>query len=566
MSLKVIGLGLDGATFDLLLPWFAEGKLPNLKQFSEESARGPLASTIPYMSPPAWTSFCTGVNPGKHGIFDFVEPRGENYDLNFCNAASRLCPSLWGRLSAAGKKVGVINVPMTYPPEEVNGFLISGMEAPGTQSRFAYPPDLYDMIRKQVGEYNMHGDYNTTQAPEIYLQNVFATIDNQVETAKFLLSRFDLDFFFFVFGSTDRIQHFFWKYIDPLHPLYDAAEAEKYGDAIYRVYEAVDRCVGELFSLFPEDSVRFIMSDHGAGPYHKIVHLDRWLSREGLLAFKSQKGMRNGVMSLARSSYLQARKYLPRELKDLLKSKFPQVRQGLESKFLVDHIDWHRTRAFSLGIETTHIYINTTDRFSAGCVAPGNEYEALRRQISARLSELEDPETGEQIVSQVYCKEELFHGPALAKAPDLIVLWKDDKYITRRSYGSGEVGSDLIVDSNLRYGEIGELMRLEQTGTHRRHGIFMIRRPGVVIPGEVAGTGIMDLAPTILHLMGQAVPEDMDGSVLSGILSPEFLHARPVKYDGDKDQQNPGEGQTGRFNPEEEELVRQRLASLGYIE
>jgi predicted AlkP superfamily phosphohydrolase/phosphomutase len=563
--LKVFGFGLDGGTLDLLVPWFDEGKLPTLRRLHEEGARARLVSTIPYLSPPAWASFFTGKNPGKHGVYDFIEHRPASYELRFCNGSTVRARTLWRILSEAGKRVGVINVPMTYPPEPVNGFLISGMECPGTQARYTHPPELARTLRKRLGEYNMHGDYYTPAGPEVYLKSVFETIDNQVAAADFLLAENELDFFFFCFGSTDRIQHFFWKFIDPSHPLYREDEARRFGDSIYQVYAAVDRSIERLLGRVPEDAAILVMSDHGAGGYSKIVYLDRWLEREGFLAYKGSGGAGGRLRAAGKRAYVELRKYLPRAAKDFLKSRLASVRQSIESSLLVSHIDWPRTRAFSLGIEATHVYVNRKDRFPQGTVEPGAEYDSVCDEIRRRLLELVDPETGERIVERVFRKQELYSGPAIEQAADLFVVWKGDVYITRRSYGPERGGAGgAVVDGNLRYGEIGELMSLEQTGTHRRDGIFMLRRPGVVKPVALDRPDLVDLAPTILHLMGQPVPDDMDGRVLTEAFEEAYLRDHPVRTVSAGD----GDRPSGRseFDAEDERQLHDRLSKLGYIE
>ena len=341
----------------------------------------------------------TGKNPGKHGIYDFVQHKDNSYEIFFCNAATRKAKSLWKILSENDKWVGVINVPMTYPPEEVKGFLISGMEAPGVQSQFTYPATLYKELKDATGEYNLHGDYYTRFGPEVYLKNVFETIESQCRAAKYLLKNHPWDFFFFVFGSTDRIQHFFWKYIDPKHPGYKKEEAEKYGDYILKVYEAVDREIGEFLSIIPQNTLIFVMSDHGAGGYHKIIHLDRWLFKEGYLKYQHQK--RNISKEVFKKVYVQTRKYFPRFLKDALKSYFPEFRTKIESNLILSNIDWQKTKVFSLGIEATHVFINEEGRFPMGIVKSGREYEELREEVIRKLYELKDPSTGEKVVAKI---------------------------------------------------------------------------------------------------------------------------------------------------------------------
>lgn len=558
---KVFGIGLDGATYDLLLPWFKEGKLPTLKKIYENGANGVLRSSIPYMSPTAWTSFMTGQNPGKHGIYDFTQFKENSYEIFFSNASTRRSKSLWKILSDHGKKVIVINVPMTYPPEKVNGILISGMEAPGVQSVFTYPHSIYKELVKEIGEYNLHGDYYTRFGPEVYLERAYETINNQSEAARYLLKNKEWDFFFFVFGTTDRIQHFFWKYIDPEHPNYTVEEAEKYGDYIYRIYKLVDEKTKELLELVPDDSLNFIMSDHGAGSYHTIVHIDKWLHNENYLAFENKKNP--FLKDLVKSSYVKMRKYFPRQVKDLLKSRIPSLRRAIESKLLMDDIDWSKSKVFSTGVEATHLYINTKERFPMGIVNAGNDYDVLVKELMDKLYQLKDPRTGEKVIERIYKREELYDGGYSHNTPDLFIRWKDDKYITRKSYEKDFSNPDNIFDANLKHGEIGELMSLEQSGTHKEDGIIMVSGKNINNI-SIENAHIMDIAPTLLAGLGLPIPEDMDGKVLDGLFHESFLKENPIGYSSESTSVEKADSEV--YSKEDEEAIKERLKQLGYLD
>lgn len=567
---KVVVIGLDGATFDLIKPWLTEGKLPTLNRLLKGGVHGKLLSTLPPLSPQAWTSFMTGKNPGKHGIFEFTEFKPYSYEIRFTNASSRCGKSLWRILSDHGKSVGVINVPMTYPPEQVNGFLVAGFEAPGVHSNFTYPSNLYGKIKKHVGEYDIHGDYWTTKGPDFYIERTLNAIDNHGQVTKYLLNNYDLDFFMPVFGSTDRIQHFCWKYIDPSHPKHILLEKDKYGDAILRVYEKVDGLIEEYLQCIEGDKTVVIMSDHGAGPYYKIVYIDKWLEQQGLLKYKKvdntlARHANHLFFALTKAFYLQLRKHLPRNVKDWLKGSMPEIRHKIESHLILSNIDWRRTKAFSMGVETTLIYINLKGRFPLGTVEPGDDYERLRDLIIHRLRNLRDPETNEAVVGDIYRKEEIYHGPCLQKAPDLIIIWKNYEYITRRHYGPAvSLGDGEIISSELQVGEVGELMALEQTGSHRPEGIVIFSGKHIKRGAELYGAKITDISPTILHLMGLPIPEDIDGRVLLDVFEKEFVDSYPVRYIKPSEEDRfPARPDT--YSEEEARSIEKRLKDLGYL-
>ncbi len=567
-SPRVFALGLDGATFDLLEPWFAEGKLPTLARLYREGTRARLQSVVPYLSPQAWTSFMTGKNPGKHAVWDFIVHLPDSYEIQFANAASRRAVSLWKMLGDAGKKVCVVNVPMTFPPEPVNGYLISGMEAPGVFANFAYPPDLYARMKRELGGYNMHGDYWIQGTPEEYLTRLHGTIADQAEAVRWLLRQEPWDFFMMVFGSTDRVQHHFWAQMDATHPRHDPQAPAAHRSAIYDVYARLDDEIARFLEALPPDTVVLVMSDHGAGPYHKIVYLDRWLESQGFLHYKlpahsAAWNPARWMFHATEEFYLRLRSALPRGVKDWLKSNLPTARRVVESYLLTSSIDWEKTTAFSLGIESTRIFVNRDGRFPHGFVKAGAEYDAVIARLKDGLLALRDPDTGEPLVENVYHASELYSGPYLAEAADLVVQWKGDLYITRRSYGPED--ADRIVDDNLMVGEVGRLMSIPQTGTHRRDGIFLLHGPGVAANCDLGEVGIMDLAPTLLFLLGQPVPEDMDGHVVTAAFSEAFHAARGAV------QFRPGTGWDAGsgdlWTPAEDEAaVRERLRGLGYIE
>ncbi len=571
---KIFGIGLDGATFDLLIPWFDKGLLPNLARIYSEGVSGELASTIPPLSPQAWTSFMTGKNPGKHGIFDFTEPKPGSYEIRFTTANSRRGRSLWKILSDEGRKVGIVNVPMTFPAEEVNGFLISGFDAPGVYSNFVYPPGLYNEIKRNVGEYDLHGDFWTMQGPAQYQERILATIDNQSGAVKYLLKRYEWDFFFTVFGSTDRVQHFYWKYCDPTYPGYCPEEGKKYGNAILKVYEKIDTIIGEYLEMINDDVTLMVMSDHGAGPYHRVIFLDQWLSDNGFLCYKDEQQskkrsyshLNDAGYSLAKGAYLALRKYLPRSVKDWLKSKLPEVRHKIESHLMFTKIDFSKTKAFPWGIEASYIYINKKDTFPSGIVELGQEYEQVRNSIIDGISRLKDPDTGEKVVHRIYAREEIFHGACLEKAPDIIIMWKNCEYITRQSYGLSSVGEKYkYISSNLRTGEVGKLMSLEQTGAHRSHGIMMFSGRPFESGKKVRHSRIVDIAPTVLYQMGIPIPRDMDGKILNDVFKKEYLASHPPRYTDAPDSDSKSDD-AGTYTEGESREVAERLRNLGYIE
>ena len=258
--------GLDGATFELFDPWIMVGKLPVIGQCLREGTRSTLRSTPLSNSAQAWSSFITGKNPGKHGIYDFFERVPDGYGVRFLNASFRKGKSLWRLASDAGRRVGVMNVPITYPAEPVNGFLIPGLDAPGMDNRFAYPRGLMDEIDQQVGRYVLEAGiwgYIRRGKPEAALEKLLEMARVRTATASYLLKTKKWDLFVVVYTATDKAQHHFWKYIDPSRP--EFLSTQPHGSAILQVYQQIDQGIARLIQAAGDATV-IVMSDHGAGP------------------------------------------------------------------------------------------------------------------------------------------------------------------------------------------------------------------------------------------------------------------------------------------------------------
>ena len=546
---KVFVIGIDGATFDLIKPWINEGRLPNIANIMRNGVHGLLKSTIHPLTAPAWTSFMTGKNPGKHGVFDFIIKVPGSYNVKLVDSRMRGAESLWNILGAKGKKVGVMNVPLNYPPEKVNGFLISWMDAPGTDCEFTYPAELHNEIKKHIGKYVLTVNFNL--GLDDYIKDIFNMIENRAAAADYLMKAKEWDFFMVLFSATDYVQHAFWKYMDKNHPGYIPELAKKYGNVIRDVYEKVDEKVGYLINALPKDVNLLIVSDHGAGPLKGVVNLNRWLEQKGLLRFKKDK--RHFAIKILRKSFIVLKRRLPVRIKGLLKSMIPEARDMLESKFLSSSIDWENTKAFAYGAYG-NIWINLKGREANGIVKP-SELHALEDYICAELLKLTDNK-GHKVVEKVYKKEELYRGDFTDRAPDLIVRWVDYAYHSRQRFGEEE--KEIFMDAQKM-----PLTNLEMNGFHRMDGIFIATGAGIRKGVEITGAEIIDMSPTILYMMGLPIPEDMDGKVLNNIFKSECCEEGKIRTEktapGAK--KNDYEG----YSESEAKKVEERLKNLGYI-
>jgi predicted AlkP superfamily phosphohydrolase/phosphomutase len=551
-------IGLDGATFRIALPLVKEGRLPTLEKLMENGVWGDLESTIHPLSPQAWASFMTGKNPGKHGIFEFIEHKSKSYDLQYLNGGFVQGKKLWEILSDADKKVCVINVPFTYPPDKVNGCLISGLDAPGRHSSFCHPPELMAELTEKFGPYQLR-QHPYKAKPETYLQEIFEQFDYILKVAKYLKAKEAWDLFVVVFESTDLVQHFFWHYAFPEEFGIPPTENQDLSEAIYSVYKRIDEGLGELLDLTGSDETVMVMSDHGFSPCRKVFFMDHWLQEQGYLNYETKE---RKAYAFTHFLHLAFQKYFPNTFKSRLNSLIPGIKDRFRSYLTTATIDWEHTRAFSLGIDSTNIFVNLEGRFAQGIVHRGREYESLRDEIAGRLKDLTDPDTGEAIVEKVYRREELYHGDCLSKAPDLLVTWKDFEYNTRRGYG---VEGGTLLGSSLEFSDVSGYSSLQKSGTHHVNGIFIADGPEINNGVQVEGARIIDLSPTILYLLGVSVPGDMDGRIMEEIIREDFLRTHPVQVSSADDV---GDGQVGHstYGEQEEEYIRDKLRGLGYID
>lgn len=551
-SKKVFAIGIDGGTLELVKPWAKSGKLPTFARIMDQGALGELESTIPPITGPAWTSFMTGKNPGGHGIGDWMRRVDGDYRLTPVNTTDIKSRLFWDLLGQAGKRVGIINVPITYPPRPVNGFLISGLLTPRGNQDFTYPPELAQELQQELGSYQVHlSQFYAKGRVELFLQDLWRLIEGRTKAALYLMNRVEWDFFMINYVAADAIQHGLWHCIDPTHPRHDPQEAERYGNAILECYQRIDTAIGQLVSKLDDDTILLVMSDHGAGSLYKYIYLNNWLIKEDYLRLKRDTCTR--LKSLAfRLGFTPASLYRGMARLGLNKFAFrahKKTRYSLLKMFFLSaqNIDWERTRAYSIG-NIGQIFINLKGREPMGIVEPGVEYEDLRDEIIARLRQMRDPETGEKVTEQVYKREEVYSGPHLPQMADILILPKDLSY---QAAGLSEFMSNAIMAPSFGY-----------TGGHRMQGLCMLSGDCIRFNSELKEARIIDLAPTILYLMGVPIPTDMDGVVLESVLKPEFLAKHPIQIaELEETIEDAGSG----FSEEEAEMVAERLRGLGYV-
>ncbi|HZD10849.1 MAG TPA: alkaline phosphatase family protein, partial [Candidatus Binatia bacterium] len=513
--MKLLIVGIDGATFDLVRPWAREGHLPNLARLMAGGVSADLASTLPPVTSPAWPTFMTGCNPGKHGVFDFIQPTGADFSL--VNSTKIRQPTIWQRLSAAGLKVGVLNVPVTYPPQKINGFMVTGILSPKS-GQICYPPDLIARYRDRLGDYHVAPTMQFKQGIEdSYVQDIYDLIRAHGDWALALMEEEPWDVLMVHFIALDIMMHAMWRYMDASHPRHESGPHQH---AIRDGYRLVDEYVGRLLQRVPPDTTVIVMSDHGFGPLHKIVNLNVYLMQKGFLKLK-----RDVVNRLKAAAFhlglTPAGVYHMIEtigLQNLATRVSKETRNQVVGRFLsFNNVDWSRTVAYSMG-HVGQVYLNVAGREPHGIVTPEN-YERTRREVIDALEELRG-ENGRPLVSKLILREETYHGQYAKYGPDIHLVLDEYNMIAFPLFATQ---NDIIADQ-IR----------GDSGCHRREGVFIARGPGVMAGGQLEEISILDLAPTIMAVLGQPVPEVMDGRVLHQIFTRPLEVAYAATSDGDE--------------------------------
>ncbi len=572
---RVMVIGLDGATFDLMRPWLAEGKLPTLARLIAEGASGEMESVPNMNSAAAWSSFATGLNPGKHGVYWLVEYKPNSYELQPTNALSRHGETIWARLSRRGRRVAVLNVPITWPAEPVNGVLVAGWDCPGVYSPgFTYPPEFaQELLRACDGEFVIRA---SSEAPEPTLDGSIRRMHEQtrshLKAAQYVLAQGPWDLFIIVFTTTDIAHHLLWRTIDPTHPDYNPDEAARYGGAMYDIYRELDDAIAMLMGSLDDGTAVIVMSDHGGGISGGAVrYINKWLHSQGLLAYcaESLNGRGNrlslgalnvrdelqkGVMWLLANVIWAERslRILSEEQKQRIKGWLPDLR-GLrlraETRAYAAQIDWSRTLAYGDNANN-FVRVNLKGREPQGIVAP-EDYESVRNRVIERLYTWCDPASGRPLVEKVYKREEIYSGPYTEVAADLEIRWTDVV----------PQGLDSAWMDGPRFDPI--------SGGHKPNGILIMRGPGIARGATIEGAKLLDMAPTLLHLMGGPVPATMDGKVLTQAFTPAYLAAHPIVYDEERQPltATPLTSATAEaaYSDDDMREVEARLRMLGYM-
>lgn len=528
MSVRLLVIGWDSATFDVIDPLVDRGRLPVMAELLRAGARAPLRSTWPPMTDCAWTSAFTGCNPGVHGIFGSWYRAPGAYACRYFSGRDRRAPALW-ELSA-GVRYLVWGVPMAYPPQVIDGAMVSSYGAP-PGSVFCQPAGLQDELARRFGiepllDRAPHGPLAS------FKDELVSAAAVQAEAIAWAAGATGADCVIAVFPQIDRAQHFFWHLRHTHDPL---------AGAVDDVYQALDRATGALIEAFAGADV-LVVSDHGAGELKGDVNLAAWLAAHGYAA----PGRR-------RRSPLELAWLLPPALRRAAKRAAPGAARraiGATLSGQLGAFDWKTTRAF-MGLHSD-LWLNLEGREPLGNVS-AQQAPGLLDELAGALLELEDPATGDRLVASVYRRDDIYRGPYAHLAPDLMLdTWSAGYRVSPGRHLDGRLVSSPAPLAGVQ---------AAWTADHRPLGIF-VAAGGSIAPGRLDELSLYDIAPTVLALLGQAVPAGLDGVVAEGVLAPGFLAANPLRSTAAAGPRTVDDA----FDEAEARAVAEHLRDLGYIE
>ena len=550
---RTLVVGLDAATFDLVLPWAEAGVLPTMRRLIAEGVRAPLRSTLPALTPPGWTSAATGRNPGKHNVFNFYRGRAGGLMNAPVTPADLRSPRVWDIVADAGGRSCVLRMPLTYPPDERAGVMVSGIMAPKGVEDFVAPAALKDTLSRTIAGYRLEVDADALKRGDLdaFARDAFDLQRVQTEEALHLLRNEPWDLFWVMSHTLDKLQHFFWRYMDREHPAFPGAGP--YEHVIRDFHVAFDSALARFLDAVPTGTHVVLLSDHGSAPLHDYFCVMNWLAEEGFLALQPEAAVRRGLArvgvdakSVVRGLRRVGLSWLPRVVPRGLKGAVPQALSSFAK--VQQRIDWSRTRAYCPSAPGSGVWINLRGREPEGIVAPGAEYERTVEMLRERLLAARHPGSGEPIVAAVHRRDEIYHGPFADGGPDLLVE-------TARTVCMVEgLGRRAIMAA----GRGPE----ERTGNHARDGILVLHGPDVRRGVTLPTVAIEDVAPTVLYLLGLPTDAEMDGRVLTEAFEPGRIARDPVVV---RDEPYRLDGTAVTLSADDEAKIQDMLEGLGYV-
>ncbi|QLH76882.1 alkaline phosphatase family protein [Halosimplex rubrum] len=513
---QTVVIGLDGANWPLIEPWIDEGHLPNLARLREEGAHGVSRSRLPPVTCPNWKCYASGKNPGKLGVYWWERIDTDDRSIELPNSRSFTSPEIWDYLNDADRSAGVINLPMSYPPREIDEFMIAG----GPRSRevdYTDPPELQADLEDRF-DYRVHPEnvLTSNKDADAAVEMAHQLLRTRLRTARDLLGERDIDFLHVTLFHLNVLQHYFWD-----------------GPETRRAWEIIDE---ELEPFVKGDYDLVIMSDHGCTEIDTVFYINRWLEEEGYLSTETTLASRfhdvgitqERIAGIVRSVGLEKyiRPVVPRQIIE----RFP-TDEGVVREEKLDMVDWEKTTAIGSGQGL--IYVVADDESERAAIR-----ESLRSDLAGVIGT-----NGEPVAREIHNREDLYDGDQVEKAPDIVFDQRPGVHT------SEAIGPDEVVSTPDDW-----------RGENVPEGLVLFHGDGIQ-PTDIGEIRITDIAPTVLHWMDEPVPDDVDGEPATGAFAPDSDPAqRAVKWRSPL----PDQGADQRADLDED--VQDRLEDIGYLE
>jgi len=554
---QILIIGLDGGTFDVIKPFVKEGHLPNIARVMDQGCHGILESTIPPVTAPAWASFMTGKNPGKHGILQFFEFSKDERQLaynfhtgKYLNFSSIRESTLFELLGESSKEVISINIPMTYPPREIHGKMISCWLTPPGAKDYTYPLSLREEYPDyRIDQYFGEKMFALTPAgkqvdADEFFSDINDVLDKRARTALSMISKESWDLFMVCFTETDRIHHFFWRAINPDYPEYSNPSVQEERRMFIEFYKKLDGYIGELIDWAEKrDAIICIISDHGFGPPPtKRFHMNYYLQKNGYMITK-QDNSNNYLERLKEAAwqYKTSRVFL----RDILGLSLNRQKRSLIGKS--DDVNWGHTSAWSVCLNNNvgGIFFNRE--------VINIPIEDLTRKLVSDMLSIVDPDNGRQIVQKVLPREKLFSGEKMFDFPDLV-------YSLDPEYEAGtEGGFDLFANVL-----ISKNPYPSGRGNHNEDGIYLFYGKDILNGDNSGKRSIMDILPTILFYLQLPIPDDLDGKPILDIFRKELIADEKPIYSRIKNLSYKSV-EVDANEIENDKAIQDKLKNLGYL-
>ena len=553
---KFLLLGLDGATFEMLDPMLQTGRLPVLARLLGEGVRGPLASTVPPVTCPAWPTMYTGRNPGVHGFTSFRILNPGSLTSHTATLGDVPCPRIWTALNAAGVRTGMFNIPATYPAEPVDGFMVSGIPAPSGAPGAVQPAGLREEFARAFPEYDCNGSVEVSlfarrSKRKWIIETLRRNLLLRKDALDWMLQREPVDFLWVVLEAVDRLSHAAYVFLAPGSDLYDTPTGRKVRDWAMELLETQDEVIGWIIKQMGPDAPVMVVSDHGFAWTPKEFDLCGWLVANGFLVPPPGVSLRKRMRLAIREAVFRsaAGRRLWRGLAGLWRRKTGSLAQP----YRLVPIDWQHSKTWPATPGEYGIRINSTRLRPEGIVSP-SDYDQVADALVEGLGALKDPQSGEPVFETVARREKVYNGELADRAPDILIV--PARHVVHR------VGPTWKAQANPH--PLRTASELHVLSNHDSTGIFAAVG-GPFAGGTVDSARILDIMPTVLHAMGHAIPPELEGQVLTGAFTEDYLSSHPVRRveGAGGEVAPPGEGEA--YSAEEEEEITRRLKGLGYM-